>query len=274
MNRKITLVCVAVICMFVMLSPWICLSVYAASTTSFSPSDAFVIPEKNSTISFAGNCSYETATLVNSTWVFTKLQLTSTNLTSNGDPLSGSPNDGNLSITAQDCNITVTSFDRLLIPDPSDINNTGKWLTPGWLNYTVNGVGNQTVKMQFGSINETAAGIGTKTWPVSIFAVFIDGRNAPYNNSWTVTGNNGGMIVNGVAVIVDGATSNVSVEYAWYPVPSPASAISPENSPVPDVESIKDYSAFYAILAAIIVFAAVVATDMLLRLKKKQKNVN
>ena len=67
----------------------------------------------------------------------------------------------------------------MLIPDPSDyLNNTGKWLTPGWLNYTVNGVGNQTVKIQFGSINETAIAVGTQTWPVNVYAVFIDGRNA------------------------------------------------------------------------------------------------
>src|SRR5208282_5168180 len=274
MNGKVTLACMAIICTLVMLSPWTFLFVHAASTTNFSPTATFTIPENSSTIAFASNGSYETATLENSTWVFTNLQLTPSNLTIKVDPLSESPNDGNLSISVQDCNITVTRFDRLLILDPSDINNTGEWLTPGGLNYTVNGVGNQTVKVQFGSINETAAGIGTQTRPVSIFAVFIDGRNAPCNNSWTVTRDNGGMIVNGGGVIVNGATSNVSIEYAWYPVPSPASAVSPENSSVPNVESIKDYSTFYAILAAIIVFAAVVATDMLLRLKKKQKNVN
>ncbi len=261
----------AIICTLVMLSPWTFLSVHAASTTNFSLTTTFAIPENNSTIAFAYNGSYETATLVNSTWVFVNLQLTPSSLTSTGDPLLNSPNNGNLSINAQDCNITITSFDRLLIQDPSDINNTGKWLTPGWLNYTLTGIGNQTIEMQFGTFKETPInGVGTQTWPVSIYAVFIDGRNAPYNNSWTFTGDTVG-IANGVGIIVNSATSNVSIEYAWYPVPSPASAISPGNSPVPTVESIEDYSTFYAILAAIIIFAAVVTTDMLLRLKKKQK---
>ena len=168
----------AIICTLVMLSPWTYLSVHAASTTNFLPTDTFAIPENNSTIAFAYNGSYETATLVNSTWVFTNLQLTPSNLTSNDDPLSDSPNNGNLSITAQNCNITITSFDRLLIPDPSDINNTGEWLTPGWLNYTVTGIGNQTVEIQFGTFNETSIGVGTQNWPVGVYAVFIDGRNA------------------------------------------------------------------------------------------------
>jgi len=263
----------AIICTVVLLSPWTYLSVHAASITNFLPTDTFAIPENNSTIAFAYNGSYETATLVNSTWVFTNLQLTPSNLTSNDDPLSDSPNNGNLSITAQNSNITITSFDRLLIPDPSDINNTGEWLTPGWLNYTVNGEGNQTIKIQFGSINETAIGVGTQTWPVNVYAVFIDGKNAPYNNSWTFTGDNEGMIINGAGIIVNGATSNVSIEYAWLPVPSPTSTISAEKSSVPISES-TNYSSFFAFAAAIIVFAAVVTTDLLLRLKKKQKAVS
>ncbi len=261
----------AIICTVVMLSPWTYLSVHAASTTNFLPTDTFAIPENNSTIAFAYNGSYETANLVNSTWFFTNLQLAPSNSSSNDDPLLDSPNNGNLSVTAQNSNITITSFDRLLIPDPSFyLNNTGKWLTSGWLNYTVNGVGNQTVKIQFGSINETSIAVGTQTWPVNVYAVFIDGRNASYNNSWTFTGNNEGMVVNGVGVIVNGATSNVSIEYAWYPVPSPASAVSPEKSPAPIGVSV-NYSVFYAVVAAIIVFAAVATTDLLLRLKKKQK---
>ena len=261
----------AIICTFVMISPWASLSVSGVGTTNFSPIDTFLIPENNSTISFAYNGSYETAALVNSSWFFTNLQLTPSNLTSNDDPLSDSPNNGNLSITAQDSNITITSFDRLLIPNPSDINNTGEWLTPGWLNYTVNGMGNQTVEMQFGMFTEKAIGVGTQTWPVGVYAVFIDNRNAPYNESWTYTGDySGGMIVNGVGIVVKGATSNVSIEYAWYPVPTPDSSISPQNSHMPVGKSV-NYSVFYAFAAAVIVFAAVATTDLLLRLKKKQK---
>ena len=105
----------AIICTLVMLSRSTFLSVHAAITTNFSLTTTFAIPENNSTIAFAYNGSYETATLVNSTWVFVNLQLTPSSLTSTGDPLLNSPNNGNLSINAQDCNITITSFDRLLI---------------------------------------------------------------------------------------------------------------------------------------------------------------
>ena len=272
MNLKALLTSTMLICAVVMLSPWINLPTYATNSTNFLPTDTFAIPENNSTIAFACNGSYETATLVNSTWVFTNLQLTPSNLTSNDDPLSNSPNTGNLGITAQDCNITITSFDRLLIQDPSDINNTGDWLTPGWLNYTVTGVGNQTVKMQFGTSNWTTTStyVGTNSWPVGVYAVFIDGKNTQYNDGWTDTVDDEGMIANGTGIVINRATSNVSIEYAWVPVPTPASTISPEKSPVPIGVSV-NYSVFYAVAAAIIVFAAVATTDLLLRLKKKQK---
>ncbi len=262
----------AIICTLVMLSPWTYLSVHAASATNFSPTDTFAIPENNSTIAFAYNGSYETATLENSTWVFTNLQLTPSNLTSNDDPLLDSPNTGNLGITAQDCNITITSFDRLLIQDPSDINNTGDWLTPGWLNYTFTGVGNQTVKMQFGTSNWTTTSTytGTNSWPVGVYAVFIDSKNTQYNNGWTDTVNDEGMVANGTGIVINGATSNVSIEYAWVPVPSPASTATSESSTVPPDVPLKVDSTFYVVLAAIIVFAAVITTDLLLRLRRSK----
>jgi hypothetical protein len=259
----------AIICTVVMLSPWINPPAHATTPTNFTPTDTFAISENNSTIAFAYNGSYETATLVNSTWFFTNLQLTPSNLTSNDDPLTESPNIGNLSITAQDCNITITNFDRLLTPDPNDVNNTGDWLTPGWLNYTVTGAGNQTVTIQFGTVNETTPSIG---WPVSVYTVFIDDRNAQYNDGWTGTVDyDEGRIVNGAGIAVNGATSNVSIEYAWVPVPSPASTISSENSPVPHGVSVKDYSVFYGVVAAIIVLAVVATTVLMLSRKKQSK---
>jgi hypothetical protein len=54
--------------------------------------------------------------------------------------------------------------------------------------------------------------------------------------------------------------------------PSPTSMITTENSPVLQNRAIKDYSTIYAFIVAIIVFAAVATTDLLLRLKRKQKN--
>ena len=125
---------------------------------------------------------YENATLVNDTWVFTQLQLDSQQT----DLLSSSPNTANLNVTAQDSNITLTSFERLLTPEGSDINNTGSWLTAGWLNYTVSNVGRQVISFQFNLANWTAIPQdeinGTETWPINV-NVYIDGKQADYGTS-------------------------------------------------------------------------------------------
>ena len=151
---------VIALCVIVILS--VCsLSVNADSTNPFfaistplifTPATQFPIPITNGSVSFAQIGYYENATLVNDTWVFTQLQLDSQQT----DLLSSSPNTANLNVTAQDSNITLTSFERLLTPDGSDINNTGSWLTAGWLNYTVTGVGRQVIAIQFNLANWTA----------------------------------------------------------------------------------------------------------------------
>jgi hypothetical protein len=185
----------------------------------FTPATQFQIPITNGSISFTQTGYYENATLVNDTWVFTQLQLDSQQT----DLLSSSPNTANLNVTAQDSNITLTSSERLLTPEGSDINNTGSWLTAGWLNYTVTGVGRQVIAIQFNLANWTAIPQddinGTETWPINV-NVYIDGKQADYGtSSWNYTD---GIIPYGTGLIINGATSNVSVQYMWYPVPEPA----------------------------------------------------
>ena len=145
---------------------------------AFTPGTQFPIPITNGSIGFAQIGYYENATLVNDTWVFNHLQLDSQQT----DLLSDSPTTANVNITAQNSNITITSFERLLTPDGSDINNTGSWLTAGWLNYTIAGVGKQV--FQFNLIWEVwrshIDGVGTPTWPIRL-DVYIDGKEALYN---------------------------------------------------------------------------------------------
>ena len=186
---------------------------------AFTPSTQFLILATNSSVGFGQIGYYENATLVNDTWVFTHLQLDSQQT----DLLSNSPTTANLNITTQDSNVTITSFERLLTPDTNDYQNSGSWLTAGWLNYTVNGVGKQIIKIQVNLVNWTLPsqdGInGTFTWPMGL-EVYIDGKEAPYNTtSWTTTD---GVIPYGTGLIVNGANSNVSIKYAWAPVPAPA----------------------------------------------------
>ncbi len=206
----------------------------------FTPATQFPIPITNGSVSFAQMGYYENATLVNDTWVFTQLQLDS----QQNDLLSSSPNTANLNVTAQDSNITLTSFERLLTPEGSDINNTGSWLTAGWLNYTVSNVGRQVISFQFNLANWTAIPQdeinGTETWPINV-NVYIDGKQADYGtSSWNYTD---GIIPYDTGLIINGATSNVSIQYMWYPVPEPANQstdpsllttkTSPENSSAP-----------------------------------------
>jgi hypothetical protein len=213
---------------------------------AFTPGTQFPIPITNGSISFAQIGYYENASLVNDTWVFTHLQLDSqqTNL------LSDSPTTANLNITTQDSNITITNFDRLLTPDGGDINNTGSWLTAGWLNYSVTGVGKQIISVQFNLANWTspspsnfANGTLFSTWPIIAY-VYIDGKEAVWGNGNSIIPYSAGgnaIIPYGTGAIVNGANSSVSIEYAWAPVPAnqstgsslPTTKTSTESSSAP-----------------------------------------
>jgi hypothetical protein len=234
---------------------------FAAISTpmAFTSATQFPSPITNGSINFAQIGYYENATLVNDTWVFTQLQLDSQQT----DLLSSSPNTANLNVTAQDSNITLTSFERLLTPDGSDINNTGSWLTAGWLNYTVAGVGRQVIAIQFNLTNWTAIPQdeinGTQTWPINV-NVYIDSKQADYNVNWTYSDNDNGIIPYSTGLIINGATSNVSIQYMWYPVPEPANqstGSSLSNTKISPEISLEPYILTVAIASGIIVPSAI-----------------
>ena len=101
---------------------------------------------------------------------------------------------------------------------------------------------------------------------LGIYAVIIDGRNAQYNNGWTGTSDyNEGMVANGAGIIVEGATLNVSIEYAWVPNPTPVSKLTPSKSSAPPGISIGGYHVLYIVVAAILIVAAATTTVLMLR---------
>lgn len=192
---------------------------FTSTPLAFMPGTQFSNPTSNCTVSFSQSGYYSNYTLVNDTWVFNGLQVDSPTT----DQLSDSPNTADLNITTTNSNITIDSFERLLTPDPNDVQNTGIWLTSAWLNYTVNGVGTQVIRLQFDIANWTTP-FNNETnavsmWPVNV-QVYVDGNSAPFNTNWTNV-DDIDMIPFGTGIIVTGATSNVSINYAWVPVPEP-----------------------------------------------------
>ena len=159
-----------------------------------SPADKFAIPNYNGSISFATGGSYENATLYNDTWHFAGLALNSytLNLSARGAPPGGMVtgrdvlpylyDGGSFSVSAKDCNVTVTGYEPL----------THHSTYSGWLNYTVTGIGEQIFDLNF---------------PGKAFYwnITIDGEMKIQNKSWTQSNNN--------LIKVTGARNNVCIHY-------------------------------------------------------------
>lgn len=165
----------------------------------FSPADQFAIPKYNSSVSFAAGGSYESATFYdNGTWHFAGLALNSytLNLSARGAPPGGIVtgrdvlpylyNGGSFSVSAKDCNVTITGYEPLTQYNPYS----------GWLNYTVTGTGEQIFDLNFP---------GTAFY----WNITIDGEMKIQNESWTQTNNN--------LIKVTGATNNVCIHYDHMP---------------------------------------------------------
>jgi hypothetical protein len=166
----------------------------------FSPADQFAIPNYNSSISFAAGGSYESATFYdNGTWHFASLALNSytLNLSARGAPPGGIVTgrdvlpylvaNGAFSVSAKDCNVTITGYEPLTQYNPYS----------GWLNYTVTGTGEQIFDLNFP---------GTAFY----WNITIDGEMKIQNESWTQTNNN--------LIKVTGAINNVCINYDHMPI--------------------------------------------------------
>lgn len=179
MNCKTAFISVALACAFAMLSSPTYFLVHAQDTTNFTPTTHFAIPASNSTIAFATSGSYENASLNNNTWDFTGFALSTTN----GYLPTAPMGNNNFSVTAQNCKATILCLDSLNRFPPY----------PGWLNYTVAGVGSQAFNMYY----------GTNYGMAIDWTVYIDGTNKTQNDGWTISTE--GWLT------VTGANSNVSI---------------------------------------------------------------
>jgi hypothetical protein len=146
-------------------------------STAFTPQDQFIIPEYNGAISFATGGSYSTASLVDNIWHFKGLLLT--NATSAFPKFQGI----RFSVSAQNCNLTITRIDTLNVFPP--------W--PGWVEYTVSGAGNQTLNLNYSQ----------ERW--LSYTVYVDGEEKTQNDSWSVTEDGW--------LSVTAAASNVRIHY-------------------------------------------------------------
>jgi hypothetical protein len=154
-----------------------CTNAAAQTEASFTSADRFSIPSLGGEIGFASNGTYANATLTNNTWRFTGLKL------------DRSQQLGNLTVSAKNSTITITSYRA-----GSNISNTTARYA--WLRYVATGQGQQTVSLGI------AAGEGQlglhPDWSVVV------------NNVWLGEGEGWAIAPDGT-VTVTGAVGNVSI---------------------------------------------------------------
>ena len=149
---------------------------------AFSPQTSFTIPDYNGSINFAVRGAYANATLENGVWDFTGFSLSSTKT------MLPQAEGFYLSIGAQNSKVTVTQFNPINVFPPEGT---------GTLEYNVNGLGNQTVNIQFGRGNLDNRWIA--------YTVSIDGNNRTQGDGWALSSD--GWIT------IMAATNNVKIAY-------------------------------------------------------------
>jgi len=146
----------------------------AQTGASFTPKGIFGIPAYHGSISFGFNGSYSTATFDNDSWIFTNLQV------------DGSLPIGILSFSAQNCNVTIFSYQA--------INATTFDIM--LLRYVVEGRGVQILNL---GVNSTQSGLSANDeWDVVFgtryFAEEGDGWYLSRDGTLTVTGATAGNV--------------------------------------------------------------------------------
>jgi hypothetical protein len=232
-----------------------------ASVNTFISEKNFAIPSLNGTVNFASNGSYlGTPNLVDNIFYFQNLVLNGLN--SHGIPL------WNLAVSAENCGMTITAYDPGVL--------TGATHVATWLNYTLDGLGNQTVNLDYGYTNGNIGWDGPTK-----YAVYIDGENRSQGNGW--------MLLDNGWLTITGATSNVSIYSPPntaadnFPPPIPPSPItstptpkyyadvssSPQNSQAPNfLTSTSNLIIFILAFVALVVTASL-ATYVLRNRKLK-----
>ena len=173
-NTKTIVAKAALILVLSLLLPCVYFTAQGQTEQTFTPETKFESPNFNSTIRFAARGTYEQATLENGTWNFVHLHLAN----------SQQPEKLNLTITVQDSNVTILSYQRF---------NSTLWGSR--LTYTVVGKGKQTFNFDLGSRGE---------WSVTFNRVY-----ANENDGWRLSPDQ--------TITVTGATRNATLTYYVYP---------------------------------------------------------
>ncbi len=196
------------------------LAPFSHASTIFTSTTNFPVPNYRGNIRFSQSGSYETATLENDTWTFTGLDWNGVS--------------GKLGVSAQNSNMTLTSY------EPEAVTYNG-----AWLNYTVQGMGSQTINLRYDAHGFPA-----------IYSLYIDGAAKPENEGWSMPDNG--------HLIVTSAIANVSIFYGA--VPPPDADYNPQPS-----ESRTDQT-FLFLFVGIPIVAAIVLIALPIRAKKNRKN--
>ena len=199
---------------------------YSRASVDLTAADAFTIPAYNSSINFAFNGTYVYASLENDTWRFQNLFM------NENKPAYGVPT-WVLGVSARNCNMTITSYRALVGNDQ------------GWVNYTVTGVGEQALKIDYDRFND---------YPIN-FTVYVDGTAKAQNDTWTLS--NDGWLT------ITGATSSVSISFEWI-VPDWVKDLPKRSGPS------SPYNALYAKII-LITLAISAAIALMFRRKKETK---
>jgi len=158
-----------------------CSNSQAQTSIAFKPTDIFLVPAYNGSISFGVNGTYSAATFENNTWTFTNLNLTGS------QPLE------NLEFSTQNSNVTIFSC--------VTSNNTG--LQTIRLRYAVEGRGKQILNL---GLSPQEAGLA----PGAEWSVIVN------NNVFLAEGNVWSISHDGT-MIINGESGNVSiVHYGFF----------------------------------------------------------
>jgi hypothetical protein len=173
-SNKAVVTGLVVVIIFVLGVSYFCPISQAQTRQTFTPSDKFIIPELNGSVSFASNGSYSEATLENNAWIFTDLRF---NIS---QPL------GNLKISTENSNVNIQSYRAFNFSFRS-----------ARLYYTVEGVGKQTVNFDFNSSQPSS---------VSEWSVNLDGHSyVGVGKGWNLLRDN--------TVVVTGAAKNATIAH-------------------------------------------------------------
>lgn len=170
-----------IIIIILLFCPWIYLNVQAQNNITLTPAEIFSIPQYDGVISFAVNGTYSSATIANDSWIFTNLSL------------QGSQTLQNFTVSAQNSNITIFSYNALNFTRQSSR-----------LRYEAEGQGKQI--FNFGQVASAGQYNGVDWTVISGNSTFL--AEGP---QWTISPNG--------TVVVNGVSGNVSVvHYGFFDV--------------------------------------------------------